>query len=115
MHPTNAGDGLPVRRKSRRSIEFRFLVDDSERAILRERASEAGITMAHYVRLAALENHAGARGVDASRIVRALSPIGSDLNKIARLLNSGGRPDEVIRAEIADALDAIRAVLRGCA
>lgn len=114
MHATNADDGLPVRRKSRRAIEFRFSLDEGERAILRERASEAGLTMAHYVRLAALGHHMGGREVDASRIVRALSPIGSDLNAIARSLNSGGRPDEAIRDEIANTLDALRAVLRGC-
>lgn len=114
MHTTNDENRPPVRRKSRRAIEFRFLIDDGERALLRERASAAGITMAAYVRRAALGRQAGGRDVDASRIIRALSPIGSDLNKIARLLNSGSRPDEAIRAEITDALGALRTVLREC-
>lgn len=85
--------------KRRRSAPISVRVLDDERAVLRSKATEAGLSLASYLRFAGL----GTAGVRARRAptvnaavlaqaIAALNKAGSNLNQIARALNAGRAP-----------------------
>ena len=73
--------------------------------MLLAKATEAGITLTEFVRVAALGRQLPIRDPDTKALVLALSRIGANINQLARAAN---RFDPVTEAEIQAALAELR-------
>lgn len=75
----------------------------AERAELDRRAAQAGLSVSGYFRVAALDAPIpGRRRADAAELARllaAVGKIGSNVNQLAYVANTGGWPDSRVIAE----------------
>jgi mobilization protein NikA len=79
----------------------KFRVTDAERAEIRARADRAGVTVASYIRATVLgtppprqSRRPPVNVVELARVLAALGKLGSNVNQMARVANSGGWPGD---------------------
>ncbi len=110
----NDAISVQERRRRKRAVEYALRLGDDERAVIAQRAAACGLSMAQYIRNAALaenERTASMSVHDAHAIIRALTRIGVDLRQIARGTNPvahlGDVDLETVIIELRDALTSI--------
>ncbi len=107
---------IPVqeRRRRKRAVEYALRLGDDERERIMQRASEAGVSMAHFIRHAALQatEPAGAMSAhDAAALIRTLSRVGVELNQLHRAMSTGqGESAFDLGGVIAELRDALKTV-----
>ncbi len=84
-----------------RQYHEKFRVTDAERAQIRARADRAGLTVASYIRSTVLDTPPPRQSrrppvnvVELARVLAALGKLGSNVNQMARVANSGGWPGD---------------------
>ena len=87
-------DTTPIseRRRRKRAVEYALRLGEDERDQIRWCASQAGLSMAHFIRRAALqatEPVAAMSAHDAAALIRTLTRVGVDLNQLTRAASTG--------------------------
>lgn len=105
---------LQERRRRKREVEYALRLGEDERAAIALRASASGMTMAHFIRRAALaeaERISVVSTHDANALIRELARVGVALNQLTRSLGSGGQVDTTdLEAVIVELRVALRTV-----
>jgi len=86
--------------KRQRQNVVRVRLNDTERSEILERADRAGLSVAGYLRTAVLDQPAPRQSrrppvnkQELAQVLAAIGKLGSNVNQMARVANSGGWPD----------------------